>query len=225
MAKFAKMPADRLAHERTRVLASQAWSLILSCLDNSEPWILDLGSGSGKHALFAPDSAHYVAYDLCELGRKFIRDRQEFVQGDVLELPFKRDVFDVAVLSHALEHFRDPSMVIRLVRRVLTVGGVLYVETPNPTYPHFWEDYSHVRPYSAYALRHLLDDNGFLTLAAGDIAYPSRAHILYRVLRRLGMESIGVAVSLHLARWFPRRCFSYACAEKTGGSTEGNGSD
>lgn len=216
MPKFAKIPStERLAQERTRLLASHAWSVVIRHTDVERPWVLDLGSGTGKHALFAPASAHYVAYDICSAGRQFVRDGQHFVQGDILHLPFKCDTFDVTILSHALEHFRDLVPVIEFSRRVLRIGGVLGVETPNPSDPHLWDDYSHIRPYSTYALRSLLADHGFCPLATGDVVYPSRAHLAYRILRRSGAETLGCWLSLHLAEWFPQRPYSYACARKT----------
>jgi SAM-dependent methyltransferase len=56
------------------------------------------------------------------------------VRGDVLdpiEVDFPEAAFDLVILSHVLEHFAEPGLVLGRVRRWLTPGGQVLVALPN----------------------------------------------------------------------------------------------
>ena len=215
MLKFSKPPAiEKLKQEELKQLASSAWNVIMSAIDVSCPKVVDLGSGTGKHALFAPKDCFFVACDVFEEGSNYVRGDQHFVQCDIRKLPFNQSVFDAAICSHVIEHFVNPMEVMSQIRWILKANGVLYIETPNPTYAYFWDDYSHVRPYTAYALRSLLDSYGFRTLSYGEVPYPSRGTRIYRLLRLCNLEPLGRKFSLVLARIFRKYPYSYACGRK-----------
>lgn len=57
----------------------------------------------------------------------------ELVQGDVLELPFEDDTFDVVTIAYGLRNLSDLEAGIREFRRVLRPGGRLVIlEFPPP---------------------------------------------------------------------------------------------
>lgn len=91
-------------------------------------------------------------------------------------LPFADASFDAVTVNQVLEHVRTPGIVVAEIRRVLAPGGSLYIEVPNwitpllPSWPwslehggtmNFWDDWTHVRPYTRTALHFLLRHNGF----------------------------------------------------------------
>lgn len=53
------------------------------------------------------------------------------VVGDGARLPFADGSFGAAVCTEVLEHVDEPSQVFAEVARVLRLGGLLYVTTPN----------------------------------------------------------------------------------------------
>jgi ubiquinone/menaquinone biosynthesis C-methylase UbiE len=55
------------------------------------------------------------------------------VQGDIEQLPFGHDVFDLATANVVVEHVADPARLLREVHRVLRPGGTFVFHTPN-----FW---------------------------------------------------------------------------------------
>jgi SAM-dependent methyltransferase len=78
--------------------------------------------------------------------------------------------------SHLIEHMHDPMIVLQEVYRVLRPGGLLYIEAPDmrsTLLPHlpgvapegmfnFWDDPTHIRPYTRIALKSLCRICGFV---------------------------------------------------------------
>ena len=55
----------------------------------------------------------------------------DFIEGDVLSLPFTDSSFDVVVSFETVEHIKEYQKFIRECRRVLTPNGILICSTPN----------------------------------------------------------------------------------------------
>ncbi|MFH1417146.1 MAG: class I SAM-dependent methyltransferase [Planctomycetota bacterium] len=114
--------------------------------------LLDAGCGTGWFSRRACDrGADVTALDigpklLSQVRRKC---KAKTVQGDVLDLQFANDAFDVVVSSECIEHTRDPRQAVRELIRVCRPGGLLVVTCPN----HFWywlcamANRLHLRPY------------------------------------------------------------------------------
>ncbi|MEO0133013.1 MAG: class I SAM-dependent methyltransferase [candidate division WOR-3 bacterium] len=90
--------------------------------------ILDVGSGFGGYA-----------YSLHNAGAKvFSLDLESFLHykniyhviGNALNLPYKREFFDLIVCSSLVEHVKRPQLLIRELSRVLSIHGFLYISYP-----------------------------------------------------------------------------------------------
>jgi SAM-dependent methyltransferase len=103
--------------------------------------VLDAGCGVGwGSALLAGAGAASVAgLDVDADALDDARERTEavsFVRGDLMELPFGDECFEVVVCFEAIEHVPDPLVALDELRRVLVPGGVLTISSPNPgVYP------------------------------------------------------------------------------------------
>jgi SAM-dependent methyltransferase len=73
-------------------------------------------------------------------------------------LPLASGSVDCAVSLAVIEHLRDPSYFMSEVFRCLKPGGVVYLCTPNFQYcfRNFYDDPTHVRPYTPASLERLL---------------------------------------------------------------------
>jgi 2-polyprenyl-3-methyl-5-hydroxy-6-metoxy-1,4-benzoquinol methylase len=82
--------------------------------------------------------------------------------------------FDVIFSKSVIEHLFDPSKFVSECRRVLKPGGRIIVMTPDwgSTMKIFFDDYSHRQPYTATALKDLLDVFGF---------YKTHAELFYQL--------------------------------------------
>jgi len=107
--------------------------------DHVPPWVpggrlLDLGTGAGRY-LHSMKELGWVTVGL-DLDLSLLADvhrskNLEMVVGQAEAVPFRQGTFDVVVMRHVLEHLPAPADALQQIRRVLKVGGLLRVETPN----------------------------------------------------------------------------------------------
>lgn len=90
------------------------------------------------------------------------------VDFEVDKLPLEANSVDIAVSLAVIEHLRDPENFISEIFRCLRPGGLIYLSTPNfqLDFKNFYNDPTHVRPYTPISLVELLRLNGFESAAA-----------------------------------------------------------
>jgi SAM-dependent methyltransferase len=129
--------------------------------------ILDVGAGRGS---FVAEARHR-GFDACGLdidARAPAIWRESGVPGVVGDgalTPFVAASFDVVRMKEVIEHVQDPLALVLEARRLLRPGGLLIAHVPSQYsqfYPiaNFWDDYTHVRPFSRFALTRLIADGG-----------------------------------------------------------------
>ena len=126
--------------------------------------VLDIATGPGYIAeAFAKAAREVIGVDLTAamlaIGEERAKERGisnvSFRIGDVQQLPFENEQFDVVVSRLALHHMQEPGRVVREMARVCRVGGTVLVEDiyssehmERAKYQDHWEklrDPSHVR--------------------------------------------------------------------------------
>jgi SAM-dependent methyltransferase len=107
--------------------------------------VLDAGSGTGYGAaiLTRAGAEQVVGVDIAEeaVTRAAELADAEFVVGDLHELPFPDDAFDVVTCFEVIEHVAGTEKVLAELKRVLAPQGVLLLSSPNreaypPGNPH-----------------------------------------------------------------------------------------
>ena len=107
--------------------------------------VLDMGCGEGRQAisLHAIEDNNSVAFDLSYDDVKIAKDRLldfdtsqnksfcQFGVGDINNLSFKDNSYDVVICSEVLEHVEDPEIALKELVRVLKTGGKLAVSVPR----------------------------------------------------------------------------------------------
>jgi ArsR family transcriptional regulator len=126
---------EDFTHERGLVPGKswRAWARALGHLLPPQR-VADLGCGEGFLALEASRwASRVIAVDVSEqalaraksfAGSKGVKNVL-FRRGDIEELPLETGSVDVALLSQALHHAREPARAIREAARILSPGGML----------------------------------------------------------------------------------------------------
>jgi len=90
-----------------------------------EDLVLDIGCSEGflHQEIFGKN---VVGLDI-----KTAKNKENFVKGDALFIPFKESILYTAVVGELMEHLEDPELFFRECKRVLKKNGVLILTTPN----------------------------------------------------------------------------------------------
>ncbi len=147
------------------------------------PRVLDVGCGNHSPSVlrfFSPECEYWgVDREPYNLDRSDLRAMHRFVRADLERDPLNEipdDYFDLAILSHVLEHLHAPFPVLRAVAAKLTRGGVIYVEFPSPEsvgFPrahgslNFYDDSSHVTLLRREQVADTLGSLGLTPLSVG----------------------------------------------------------
>lgn len=117
--------------------------------------IVDLGSGD-QHLRYSLESrgATYIGIDIDECNL------------EIDKIPLSSNNVDIAIGLSLIEHLHDPSNFLSEVKRILKPGGALWMNTPDidACGTAFWNDPTHVHPYTRKSFRLLLEMNGFTNL-------------------------------------------------------------
>lgn len=155
--------------------------------------VLEAGSGNGRYVFaFALAGAQAVGIDFSPVLTEKVQvaaqtlglDNVLAVTGDILDLPFESNRFDVYTSFGVYEHFTRPQhkTLFSEAYRVLKPGGLLYLEVP-----HFWSAWT-VRREIRYRFRKLCPPsivwqrnvrrNYFLKMAAAAGFIDDESHVI-----------------------------------------------
>ncbi len=141
--------------------------LELCALSTSRPLtVLEVGCGSGWTISYRHENIRYIAVDRGSVYRDELEARGvEFHETDVATnpLPIEKGTVDLILLNHLIEHIPDGDYLVRQFREALRPGGIVYIRTPNVLRVkwHFWDDYTHVKPFTPRSLDHFMRTAGF----------------------------------------------------------------
>jgi len=148
--------------------------------------LLDLGSSDGEtlsHMAELRPDVRFFAADVAGKPERYPQGCQ-FHRADLErdKLPWPDGSVDAITCMHLVEHLSDLTQLVLEARRLLKVGGRIYIETPHPrslTMPsppgaaagtftlNFYDDPTHVRLVAIGALAQRLTGAGFEVTASG----------------------------------------------------------
>lgn len=110
--------------------------LVMSLLQSpikDEDAILDLGCGVGAYSYdFSGKSKKVISldnsYDALKFGQDYYKIRYP-VQGTALNLPFKKDSFNVILMVEVIEHIEEQDELFSELNRILKLSGTLLITT------------------------------------------------------------------------------------------------
>jgi SAM-dependent methyltransferase len=152
--------------------------------------VLEIGAGEGSVLQRLADigfgQRHY-ALDISASGVERIRGRHiaslvECRQFDGYTVPYADAAFDLAILSHVIEHVEHPRLLINEAARV---AEYVYIEVPlehnrRLSRDFIWDSVGHINFYTAQTIRLLVQSCGHEVLAQLQ-TQPSRRQYQYRL--------------------------------------------
>jgi SAM-dependent methyltransferase len=123
--------------------------------------ILDLGPG--RCWFTKQDVKHIVAVDNApDLVNHYRAQGINIHLGDAYHVPFPEAYFEGVFCCWLFEHLVEPDRSLAELHRVLQPGGYVCIIVPSPNdMVAFYDDYTHLRPYTAVSLIQLAEDVGF----------------------------------------------------------------
>jgi SAM-dependent methyltransferase len=125
--------------------------------------VLDVGCGTGELGRYAPPGVevHGVDHDPGAVARAAAFERAVCVDLETEALPYESGSFQAVLAKDVFEHLHRPEAILREIHRVLAPGGTLLASVVVAYPRRVWDDYTHIRGYTAAAARNLVEDAGF----------------------------------------------------------------
>jgi len=122
--------------------------------------IVDIGCSTGN--FLAQDPKNILGLDTDEDAIAVAKKRglKAIRYNASIKLPFKEASIENVHCKHVLEHMDTPLGLMKEIFRVLKKGGRMVLLTDKMT-KHFWDDYTHKRPFTETSLQRMVWDAGF----------------------------------------------------------------
>jgi ubiquinone/menaquinone biosynthesis C-methylase UbiE len=202
------------------------------CTPHPHDSVLEIGAGEGAVLQQLADSGfgrrHY-ALEISTSGVERIRQRAigsmvECRRFDGYDVPYEDGTFDLAVLSHVIEHVEHPRLLLNEAARV---ARYVFVEVPlehnrNLAHDFVWDSVGHINYYTAQTIRLLVQSCGHEVIEQLE-THPARAQYRYRLGRKgdvvFALKELGLRVMPHTAQRLWTFYSSLLLKSRTAGKT------
>ena len=175
MAGEAQIPGRVMSEEEYTHIRHRHW-VAAGLVDGKT--VLDIGCGAGLGLnLMTEKASRVVCTDLFAANIALVLnqrlDNVEALVMDAHHLEFPDNSFDVILAMEVAQYLRMEEFLSE-VRRLLVVGGTLFICQPNPDRPDFFPGRGTIRYYSVGELDYLLRNSGFKPRIMGAFSVPSK---------------------------------------------------
>jgi 2-polyprenyl-3-methyl-5-hydroxy-6-metoxy-1,4-benzoquinol methylase len=125
---------NKETEKRIRVIFNE----LLTGIDLKNKKVIEVGCGLGIYSLkMSQKGAVVTGIDvgerLIKISRKKVRNGK-FVVGSALDIPFRKDKYDITLCTEVIEHTENPERAISELFRVTKPGGYIILTTPNKVF-------------------------------------------------------------------------------------------
>ncbi|PWB39061.1 MAG: hypothetical protein C3F02_00370 [Parcubacteria group bacterium] len=127
--------------------------------------ILDMGCATGNFIATHPDIIEGIEKDNDSLKicwERGLKVKKIDIPAELDQLP--GDYYQGIYAKQLIEHLGNPLVFMKQIHRLLKAGGRAVILTPNCPYAlnrFFWDDYTHLRPFTKESLKRVALDAGF----------------------------------------------------------------
>jgi 2-polyprenyl-3-methyl-5-hydroxy-6-metoxy-1,4-benzoquinol methylase len=147
--------------------------------------MLDVGVGPGEFKSILSPFRSGWSFDGTDIEKHSnLSKTVHFFKSDInRKINCPSDTYDAVVCTHVFEHLERTDVAIKEIARVLKPDGVLYLETPSQRSVHlpsftivnsrepvpinFYDDHTHIRPYSPPSLVRIAESAGLEVVRVG----------------------------------------------------------
>jgi len=125
--------------------------------------ILDVGCSVGTWLDCFSESGDYQLYGTDIRDENIKNATFEACNLESEKLPFEDDMFDFVFSKSVAEHVKNTDNILSEVKRVLKPGGIFVCMVPDwkSQMSIYWDDYTHVKPFTQKGLRDALMIHGY----------------------------------------------------------------
>ena len=111
------------------------FNFIKQTIDLKNKDICEIGAFDGLLlSLFKKNNNNVFGYELNDDARVYAKKKYDIdLKENFLESKSK---YDIIILSHVIEHFREPIEILIKIKSMLKEGGFIYIEVPNSPMPN-----------------------------------------------------------------------------------------
>jgi len=156
------------AKKLANYLFSEKLKLIINNETKKKPLLLDLGCGKGLQALAFSSYFDISGLDLSLDAKNIFENQNKIIDLKTADFetdiyPFEDNKFDVVFSKSVIEHINNTNHFLGEASRVLKDNGKIIVMCPawETQGKHFYDDYTHVKPFTALGLDAALRAAGF----------------------------------------------------------------
>ena len=141
------------------------WRQLSNSMKAALPYLrgrcVDVGAGTAPYQQMVSQRVdEYIVADYSDTRQSmFARENSQFIEADVLNLPFEDQSMDSVLFTQVLEHVTQPARALDEIRRILKKEGVLIISVPFIFQAHA-EPYDYWR-FSEYGIRRLILEREF----------------------------------------------------------------
>ena len=135
---------------------------------NYDEVCLDLGCGNGLQASYLANYFNVKCLDIADNADLFFKKNKldiEFKKCDLENdsFPFLDNIFNLIFSKSVIEHVKNTDHFLSESYRVLKPSGAILILTPawETQYKCFYDDYTHVTPFTKHGLNLALKTSGF----------------------------------------------------------------
>jgi 2-polyprenyl-3-methyl-5-hydroxy-6-metoxy-1,4-benzoquinol methylase len=133
--------------------------------------ILEVGAGEGIYSKFFYNKGYDVtATDINKPSMQKLKKLGINIKtGDFSKMNFNIK-FDIVIMSHCIEHFYNPKVIVKKLKSLLNKNGIIFLKTPNSdflflelvkNYTYVFDIPRHINIFSKKSLRTLFEKENF----------------------------------------------------------------
>ena len=111
------------------------FNFIKEYIDYKNKKVCEIGAFDGLLLnIFKKNGCEVYGYELNDNARYYAKKKYDIeLEANFLE---SKNKYDIIILSHVIEHFKESSKILLKIKDMLNSGGYLYIEVPNSPMPN-----------------------------------------------------------------------------------------